>query len=236
MLFSPVDRVLQHVSARRSGYILKMASALILVSAVLAGCSGGDIGTSDELPPMPPTATPIPPTPAPTIQAEPEVELEGEILDPLDDGQEIVAGDQRYSIVIPNFWVQGTAPTADIAYRESGAAATDHGYSYNVMREQLPDDVRDAWAYAESGRAAAEAVLPEIETISMEPVQVGTVQGVRWIYTTRLTTDTVMVHQTYIVDGRTGFLLTGSAPADGDLNAARSLFDSISGSFSFPRG
>lgn len=188
---------------------------------------------------MPPTATPIPAataTPTPQPQAEPEPELEGEALEPLEDGQEVVARDRRYSVVMPDFWVRGVAGAADIAYRESGGTVVDNGYSYNVMREKLPEGVRDAHEYAESGRQAAEEVLADVATVSMEPVQVGSIQGVRWVYTAPLVADTVMVHQVYIVDGDTGFLLTGSAPADGNLDAARDLFDSIAGSFAFPRG
>ena len=209
----------------------------MLVALVLAGCSASQ-GDSGDLPPMPPTATLVPATPVPQSQGaeEPAADLEGDLLDPIEDGQEVEAGDRRYSIVIPEFWVRGTAPSADIAYRESGGTTVDHGYAYNVMREDLAGDVDDAWAYAEAGRQAAEETLPEVETMSFEPVRVGTIQGVRWVYTSRLTNDTVMVHQVYIVDGGTGFLLTGSAPADGDLDAAHELFDSISGSFSFPRG
>ena len=211
----------------------KLLPVLVLIAAVLTAC--GDSSQSPEgLPPMPPTATPVPPTPVP--QSEPEPEPEGEVLEPLEDGQEIVADDQRYSLMLPDFWIQGTAASADIAYRESGGTPADNEYAYNVMREQLPAGVQDVHDYAEAGRQAAEETLDDLETVSMEPVQIGDIQGVRWIYTARLTADTVMVHQVYIVDGDMGFLLTGSAPADGDLDAARDLFDSIAGSFEFPRG
>lgn len=208
--------------------------AIVLSIAVLSGCGSSD--SQEDLPPMPPTATAVPATATPEQPAEPAPELEGEVLEPIEDGKVIVADDQRYTLMLPQFWIQGTSGLADVAYREPGGTPADNEFAYNVMREQLPAGVRDAHDYADSGRAAAEETLDDVETISMEPVQIGNIQGVRWIYTAPLTADTVMVHQVYIVDGDTGFLLTGSAPGDGDLDLARDLFDSIAGSFEFPRG
>lgn len=210
--------------------------AVALVAAVLSGC-GGSSESQEDLPPMPPTATAVPATATPEQQAEqPSPDLDGEVLEPLEDGKVIVADDQRYSLMLPELWIQGTSGMADIAYREPGGTPSDQEFAYNVMREQLPAGIRDAQDYAEAGRSAAEETLDDVETMSMEPVQIGNIQGVRWMYTAPLTADTVMVHQVYIVDGDTGFLLTGSAPADGNLDSARELFDSIAGSFEFPRG
>lgn len=218
-------------------YPMRMLSGLLVIAFVLAGCGGARDG-SDDLPPMPPTITPevITPEPSPTIAAPPTPASEGEVLDALEEGQEVEPDDRRYSVVLPELWVAGSAPSADLAYRESGGLTGDQEYSYNVMREQLPAGINDAQAYAEAGRDAVETTFDDVETLSMEPVQLGGIQGVRWVYTLTVTADTVFVHQVYIVDGRTGFLLTGSAPADGDLDSAHRLFDSISGSFSFPRG
>lgn len=201
---------------------------VIILMLVLAGC-GGEQSTADEpLPPIPPTMTPAPP-------ATP-VNLQGDVLEPLEDGQEVLPEDQRYSIVLPEFWVSGVAPGADIAYRESGGTPEDHEYAFNVMRERLPATITDAAAYAESGRASVEESFDEVRTIAMEPVQVGDAQGMLWIYEMTVTVDPVLVHQVYIVDGRTGFLLTGSAPADGDHDAAIDVFSAITGSFTLPRG
>lgn len=172
------------------------------------------------------------PTPVVTPTAVPD----GERLEPIDDGQEVEPADRRYSIVMPKYWVQGTAPPADIAYRESGGTPTDHGYAYNVMREKLPASIRTVEQYVEHGRRAVEERLVDVETLSLEPVQVAGMQAMRWVYTATVTADQVLIHQIYLIDGGTGFLLTGSAPADGDLSSAHDLFDSIAGSFSFPRG
>jgi len=216
----------------------RFALVLLLLSGVLAGCGGGQTN-QDDLPPIPPTMTPdpvpaqsSPPAPSPP----PGADLEGEVLIGLTDGEEVVPADQRYSLIIPSLWVAGSAPSADIAYRESGGLTEDHEYAYNVMREQLPAEVNHARAYALSGRGNVETTFSDVETLSFEPVQFNDIQGYRWVYTLTVTVDTVFVHQIYVVDGGTGFLLTGSAPADGDLDAAHALFDSISGSFSFPRG
>lgn len=206
---------------------------VIILTLVLTAC-GGERSSVDDLPPIPPTITPVPTsTPAPPSTP---VNLDGELLEPLEDGQEIVPDDQRYSIVLPEFWVSGVAPGADIAYRESGGTPEDSEYAFNVMRERLPASIADAEAYAESGRNSVEESFENVETISMEPVQVGDAQGMRWIYEMTVTVDPVLVHQVYIVDGSTGFLLTGSAPADGDRDAAIDVFSAITGSFTLPRG
>lgn len=211
--------------------------ALLVGTFILTACGGGgEEAASADLPPMPPTATPVAPTPSPTPILTPTPHPEGEVLDPIENGQEVAPADDRYSIVIPTFWVQGTAPPADIAYRESGGTPTDRGFAYNVMREELPADISSAEEYAEAGREAVEERFADVETISMESVQVAGVQGVRWVYTTTIVREVVLVHQVYLVDGGAGFLLTGNAPADGDRSAAYDLFNSIAGSFSFPRG
>lgn len=214
---------------RRHTFIL---AAGIVVALVAAGC-GNQQQAADDLPPMPPTITPVlEATPAVT----PTPELEGEILEPLDDGQEVAPDDQRYALMMPSFWVPGSAPGTDIAYRESGGSPVDHGYAYNVMHERLPATVTSAEEYAESGFQAVEDSFADVEMLSLEPVQIGGVQAARLVYTVTITSDSVMVHQVYLVDGRTGYLLTGSAPADGDLEAAHALFDSIAASFTLPRG
>jgi hypothetical protein len=209
--------------------------ALLLLASVLAGCGSGQSDRGD-LPPMPPTMTPDPVPDLSQPSQPPEAVLEGEALAGLTEGEEVVPADQRYALVIPALWVAGSAPSADIAYRESGGLTEDHEYAYNVMREQLPAGISTARAYAESGRENVETTFSDVETVSFEPVQFNDIQGFRWVYTLTVTVDTVFVHQIYVVDAGTGFLLTGSAPADGDLDAAHELFDSISGSFSFPRG
>lgn len=208
--------------------MLLLAVGLLLIAA----CGGGQ-NSSADLPPMPSTATP---TQQSTMVISPTAQPEGVLLEPLEEGQEVAPGDDRYSLVIPEFWVRGTAPPAEIAYRESGGTPVDHGYSYNVMREELSPTVTSVEEYAAAGRAAVEERFTDVETLSIEPVQVAGVQGVRWEYTATITSEAVYIHQVYVVDGGTGFLLTGSAPADGDPGEAGKLFDSIAGSFSFPRG
>jgi hypothetical protein len=206
---------------------------LVVATAMIVASCGSQERVAGDLPPLPPTMTPMPAAPAVVTPAPEPV---GEILEPLEDGQEVIANDQRYSIVMPPFWVPGSAPGADVAYRESGSTPVDHGWAYNVMREQLPAGISGVEDYAESGRQAIENTFAEVETMSLDLVQIDGVQAVRWVYTVTVTTDSVMVHQIYLVDGGTGFLLTGSAPTTGDLGMAHSLFDSIAASFTLPRG
>ena len=51
--------------------------------------------------------------------------------------------------------------------------------------------------------------------------------------------NTVLVmydNKLFIIDGRQGFVLTGSAPRHADERAMQALFDSIAGSLTFVRG
>ncbi len=168
----------------------------------------------------------IAPTPAP----------EGRLLAPLDVGQQVTAEDRRYTIQVPAFWVRNTVPPADIAYRDSGGTPSDTGFRYNVTREALPESVESVEEYAAARRQSTEDASSDVETLSMDPVQVAGTQAMRWIYTTEIASEPVLMHQVYVLDGDTGFTLTGSAPVAGDTVAATDLFDRIAGSFSFPRG
>lgn len=221
---------------RRQGirYALTFFTSILL----LAGC-GGSSPDSSELLPIPPTMT-IEPTIEPTTEPLPAVEAtpvpEGQILPPLEDGQQVTAADRRYAIEVPEFWVRGTAPPDDIAFRESGGTPADDGFAYRVTRELLPQSIANVDEYAAFRQTTMQDGFEDVETLSFDPVRVADMQGIRAVYTTVIGAESVLVHQVYLVDGQTGFVLTGNAPLDGDTAAARELFDRIAGSFSFPRG
>lgn len=203
---------------------------------ILTGC-GGNAWDSSDLPPLPPTMTS---EPEPAVEPEPTIEPtptpEGQVLEPLEDGQEITAEDRRYTIQVPRFWVQNTAPPADLAFRESGGTPADDGFTYKVFRESLPQSVEDVEDYTALQEERLRERDPDVEMLSVEPVQIAGTQGMRAVYTTTRGSQDVLLHQVYVIDGKTGFVLTGSAPLDGDIEAAQELFDDIAGSFAFPRG
>lgn len=172
------------------------------------------------------TLEPVEPTPTP----------EGQLLEPLENGQTVTAEDRRYSLQIPEFWVRGTAGPDDISFRVSGGTPADDGFAYRVNREPLPPEVQSVMEFAEFQQETLLNSFEDAETLSLDPVRIGGMQGIRGIYLTGAGADAMLVHQVYLVDAETGFVLTGSAPLDGNTEAARELFDQIAGSFSFPRG
>lgn len=213
---------------RRHG--IRYALTFLISILLLAGC-GGSSPDSSDLPPIPPTMTTEPlatpePTPAP----------EGQSLAPLEDGQQVTAADMRYAIQVPEFWVRGAAPPAEIAFRESGGTPADDGFAYKVERESLPQSIESVEEYADLQQEALHDDFEDVETLSFDPVEVAGIQGIRAVYTAVIGAEAVLVHQVYLVDDETGFVLTGNAPLDGDTEAARELFNQIAGSFSFPRG
>lgn len=172
--------------------------------------------------------------PLPTV--EPTPMPEGQTLMPLEDGQTVTAEDRRYAIQIPEFWIRGTAPPDDIAFRESGGTPADDGFAYKVMREPLPGSIQSVDEYVELQNEKMRDSFENVESLSVDPVQVAGMQAIRVVYTAVSGAEEVLVHQVYLVDDETGFVLTGNAPLDGDTDAARELFDRIAGSFSFPKG
>jgi hypothetical protein len=206
-----------------------------MLMLLLAGCGGGSTGSSD-LPPIPPTMTVQPVPTGEPIDLTPTPALEGQLLTPLKDGQKVTAEDRRYSLQMPQFWVRGTAAPDNIAFRESGGTPDVDGFSYRVTRDPLPPSVRTVAEFAEVQQEVLRGSFESVETLSVDPVQIGAIQGIRGVYTTGAGADAMLVHQVYLVDAGTGFVLTGSAPLDGDTDAARELFNQIAGSFSFPRG
>lgn len=213
---------------RRPG--IRYALTLLLSMLLFTAC-GGSSPDSSDLPPIPPTMTV---EPEPTM--EPTPLPEGDALAPLEDGQKITADDLRYAIQLPEYWVRRTAPLGDIAFRESGGTPENNGFTYSVARESLPVSIQNVEDYAEHQEEQLQATADDVTTLSVEPVQIAGIQGVRAQYTLTRGEEVVLVHQVYLVDGETGFVLTGNAPHDGDTDAARDLFNRIAGSFSFPRG
>ena len=170
------------------------------------------------------------PTPTPTPTPE------GQSLAPLENGRKVTAADRRYAIQVPEFWIRGTAPPADIAYRESGGTPAYDGFAYKVTRESLPQSIESVEEYAGFRQQTMHDSFENVEALSLDPVQVAGMQGIRATYTAASGAEEVLIHQVYLIDGETGFVLTGNVPLDGDTDAAQELFDQIAGSFSFPRG
>jgi hypothetical protein len=189
--------------------IVLLAGAIVLLS----GCGSGP-NQINEAPPIPPTATPAP-----------RPGLDGPLLTPLQDGAEVTAPDHRYTVDLPAEWTETNPRESDFVFSGPG------GMTYEITRAPLPDDVSTARAWSEAEQEAAD----DVETVSFEPVQVSGSQAVRWVYRESIDGEEFLLHVVFVVDGDTGFRLTGSAPA-GDEDATISLFDSISGSFTLPRG
>lgn len=212
---------------------------IVLISLLFLTACGGESTDSSDLPPIPPTMT-IEPEATTTAAPEPPIEPtptpEGEALQALDGGQEIAADDGRYTLRVPQYWVQNTAPPADIAFRESGGTPSDDGFTYRVSREPLSQSIEDVQDFARSQEEALREESPDLETMSVEPVRIAGTQGIRAVYTIDGSGESLLIHEVYVVDGETGFVLTGNAPLSGDTDAAQDLFNQISGSFSFPRG
>lgn len=180
---------------------------------LLSGCGSGP-NQINEAPPMPPTATPVP-----------RPGLDGELLAPLASGEEIAPADHRYTLDIPDGWTKLHNPDGDLDIQASG------DLTYAITQMPVPEGVAGVQAWAEH----VQANTVDVETVSFEPVQVGGVQAVRWVSLSTIDGEERLVHTVFLVDGATGFTLTGTAPAsDGDASLA--LFDSVAGSFAFPRG
>lgn len=192
---------------------MKVIALLALGMFLLSGCGSGP-NQINEAPPLPPTATPAP-----------RPGLDGELLAPLASGEEVAAPDHRYSLDIPDGWTKLNNPEGDLDIQAAG------DLTYAISRSPMPDGVDGVQAWAEQVREGTEAG----ETVSFEPVQVGGIQAVRWVYRATVDSEERVVHAVFLVDGDTGFTLTGTAPAI-DAEAALVLFDSVAGSFSFPRG
>lgn len=139
-------------------------------------------------------------------------------------------------MLVPAFWVRDAAPPGDIVFRESGGIPADGGFAYKVTREPLPQSIESVEEFADFQQEAMQGKFEDVETLSFDLVGVAGMQAIRAGYTAVIGAEAVMIHQVYLVDGKTGFVLTGKAPLDGDTDAAWELFNQIAGSFSFPRG
>lgn len=194
---------------------IRMRAIVLLVGGIflLAGCGSGP-NQINEAPPLPPTATPAP-----------RANLDGELLAPLTSGEEVAPSDHRYTLDVPGDWTRLDAPEGELSFEASG------GLVYAVTCEPVPDGIVGVQDWAEQVQSEAN----DVETESFDPVQIGGVQAARWIYRTSVDGEELLIHTIFLTDGPTGFILTGTAPAD-DADASLALFDSVAGSFTFPRG
>jgi len=186
---------------------------LLGIVLLLAGCGGDDA-----------------PDPTPTSEAQQYGGLN--VLRPMQTGQEIQAPDRRYSLRVPGDWVQYDDPVAELAYR---TIAADPSFSLNVVREDIAANAR-VQAYAEDARERIARIYSNVNSFSLTPVRVGTVEAYRWIYTASVGQIERLFYQVYVIEGDQGFVLTGSAPVDTDIELLSSTFDPIAGSLIFARG
>lgn len=174
-----------------------------------------------------PTITPTPVTPVPG---------QGEYLMPLQGGQTVVPDDGRYTFVVPTGWYSIDVSIAEEFWVEPPAVAgEDPQITVNIVRENL-SGIENPRQYAEIGQKHGAQMYSSIVTISSAPVRVGDRPAWRWLFTANVGAKGTLFYQLFIIDGRQGFVLTGSAPATGDERALQALFDSIAGSLQFVRG
>jgi hypothetical protein len=156
----------------------------------------------------------------------------GPILRPLVSGRQVLAPDGRYALFVPADWIEVPSGVAEVTYQSPDPVDT---LTVSIAREQL-SETRRAQSYAEAGRRSVSAVWSNVITLTMAPVQVGEVSAYRWVYTASIGNVERLVYQLYIVEGSEGFVLTGFAPRDADIDAAQAVFDAIGGSISFGVG
>ncbi len=154
------------------------------------------------------------------------------VLQPLTTGRDVQPSDGRYSLRVPGEWVQYDDPIAELSFR---TVAEDPSLSMNVVREDVPDNPR-VQVYAEEARDRIGRLYRNVNSMSLAPVKIGSLEAYRWIYTATIGEQSRLFYQVYIVDGNQGFVLTGSAPISADVPTFRETFDSIAGSLIFARG
>ncbi|HEX5165806.1 MAG TPA: hypothetical protein VFV93_10455 [Thermomicrobiales bacterium] len=192
------------------------SSALIafVLVLLLAGC-GGD-GRPDPTSTVKTTAEPGDP----------------HVLEPMTTGRDIVAPDGRYSLRIPGEWVEYDDPFAELSFR---TVAEDPALAINVNRDEIDESTR-VQVYAEEARARISRTYRNVNSLSLTPVKIGSMEAYRWIYTAAVGTIEHLFYQVFLIDAGEGFVLTGSAPIDVDIDLVRPIFDGIAGSMTFARG
>jgi hypothetical protein len=186
-----------------------------LVTAVTLAACGGDDGAS------------------PTATSDPNAQSGGrQTLSPLTAGRDVLAPDGRYSLRIPADWIRVDDPLAELAFRST---TTEPQLYMNVVREDL-NGVDRAQAYAESARRRVGTIYANVVSISLAPVKIGDIDAYRWVYSATAGERERLFYQLYIVDGGQGFVITGLAPPDADLQSTQRTFDSVAGTLTFARG
>jgi hypothetical protein len=118
---------------------------------------------------------------------------------------------------------------------QPAATGAEPEVTVNVVRETL-DGVENPRQYAEVGQEHGKEIYKSIVTISSAAVRVGDRPAWRWLFTADIGAEGTLYYQLFIIDGRQGFILTGSAPRTSDERAIQALFDSIAGTLTFVRG
>lgn len=194
---------------RRPRLALAIALALPLL---LAACGDSDKQTLDR--------------PAGTAASGPVV------LTPLTAGRDLAAPDGWYTIRVPADWVESPPIVAELSARSTTGESP---LSLRITREAL-DGITTPQAYLEATRRDINARYENVVTISLGPVRVGSVDAVRWLYTATVDGEPRMLYQLFVVQGGSGLVLTGIAPADSDYQQVGATFDTIAATLSFGRG
>lgn len=187
---------------------------LFVLALLLAGCGGDDDGN------------PISTATVTGQQGGPNV------LRPLATGREVQAEDGRYSFRVPGEWVEYDDPVAELSFR---TVAEDPALALNVVREAVSDNTR-IQAYAEEAREDIGRIYTNVNSFSLSPVRIGSLEAYRWIYTATFGERRRLFYQLFVIEGSEGFVLTGSASIDADPSKVSSTFDGIAGSLTFARG
>jgi hypothetical protein len=173
------------------------------------------------------------PTITPTVATA--VAGQGELLAPLPPGQIVVPEDGRYTFVVPDDWYAIDAGIAEEYWVQPPQAGSEPEVAVNMVRESI-EGIENSRQYAEIGKEHGSEIYPGVVTISSAAVRVGDRPAWRWLFTADIGDGGTLFYQLFIIDGRQGFVLTGSAPMNADERAIQALFDSIAGSLTFVRG
>jgi hypothetical protein len=191
-----------------------LAPLALVLAVLLAGCGSDD-------------------RPDPTATSSATGQAGGpNVLVAMETGRDVLAPDGRYSLRVPGEWVQDDDAFADLAFR---TVAEDPALAINVIREDVADNTR-VQAYAEGARDRISRTYRNVVSLSLSPVTIGSIEAYRWIFTGAVGTRERLFYQVFLVDAGEGFVLTGSAPIDADIDLVRPIFDGIAGSMTFARG
>jgi hypothetical protein len=196
--------------------LVRLVVTCVLAALMLIACGGDDADNGRRA----------------TRTAEANATTDERILQPLEAGREFTAPDGRYSVRVPADWIQEERAIADLAFHSS---APGMAVQFNITSERN-DESRTLQGYAQAARQVVEETFTNVLTVSFTPVQVGSQEAMRWLYTARVNNSERLYYQLYVVEPSRAYVLTGIVPADSSFDEVRSTFDAVAGSFKLGRG